>query len=169
MLQRLGRSSLDRSGLKWSSNQFSESSPKECRNGDSGWQIISPLPKPISSGQAAYEPDSKTIYHFGGHAITPSDNSGPPINNVYNDVYSLAYSPGNWKPWKKAGKLKVARNQGKVLLDVRSGYFWLLGGFNEPENQIERWKPNEGGKIIYSDKYYNDRRSFAAFLIENKF
>ena len=123
----------------------------------------------MSSGQVAYDPGSKTIYHFGGHAITPSGVSGPPKRKVYDDVYSLVYSPGNWQPWKEAGKLKVARNQGKVLFDIRSGYFWLLGGFNEKESQIERWEPSEGGKLIYADKYYNDRRQFGAFLIENKF
>ena len=117
----------------------------------------------MSSGQVAYDPDSRIIYHFGGYGIKNA------IRYVYDDVYSLVYSPGNWQPWKEAGKLKVARNQGKVLFDIRSGYFWLLGGFNEKENQIERWEPNEGGKIIYADKYYNSRRQFGAFLIENKF
>ena len=128
----------------------------------------------MSSGQVAYDPDSKIIYHFGGHAISPSEilwttESFGPKRYVYDNVYSLAYSPGNWQPWKEAGKLKVARNQGKVLFDIRSGYFWLLGGFNEKENQIERWEPKEGGKLIDVDKYYSDRRQFGAFLIENKF
>ena len=128
------------------------------------------MPKPISNGQAAYDPESKTIYHFGGQGITSFFNSGKlKVNNIYDDVYSLTCSPGKWQPWKNAGKLKLARNQGKVLLDIRSGYFWLLGGFNEPFNGMERWKPNEGGKIIYSDDDFNKRRHFAAFLIENKF
>ena len=90
------------------------------------------------------------------------------MRSIYDDVYSLVYSPGSWLPCKEVGKLKVARNQGKVLFDIRSGYFWLLGGFNKNVNQIERWKPNEGGKLIYSDKYFTNRRQFAAFLIENK-
>ena len=41
--------------------------------------------------------------------------------------------------------------------------------FQRKRNQIVRWKPKEGGKINVVDKYYNDRRQFGAFLIENKF
>ena len=119
----------------------------------------------MSSGQVAYDPDSKIIYHFGGHAIK-TGISGPPKRYVYDDVYSLAYSPGNWQPWKEAGKLKVARNQGKVLFDIRSGYFWLLGGFNEEENRIERWEPKKEENLFMLKNIIMTEDNLELFLLK---
>ena len=131
---------------------------QDCVSGNGHWQTLPPLPEKLYSGQVAVNTKSKRIYHFGGQGA----------NYESKNVFALDFGPLralDLAPWVRVGKLDTARSQGQVVFDVRSGFFWLVGG--TASGLIEKWSEEIENDIFISSPEFN-RRQFSLILMENK-
>ena len=138
---------------------------ESCVSGYGNWQTLSPLPEKLYSGQVAVNTKSKRIYHFGGQGV----------NYESKKVFALDFGPfawvsgeqsiNRWRSWVHVGELDTARSQGQVIFDVRSGFFWLVGG--TASGLTEKWSEEIESDVFISSTAFH-RRQFSLILIENK-
>ena len=137
---------------------------RNCVAGYGIWRTLPPLPEKLYSGQVAVNTKSKRIYHFGGQGV----------NYESKNVFALDYRPQDFRPlrgelsfdrWRSVGELDTARSQGQVVFDVRSGFFWLVGG--TASGLSEKWSEEIESDVFISSAEFH-RRQFSLILMENK-
>ena len=137
---------------------------RNCVAGNGVWRTLPPLPEKLYSGQVAVNTKSKRIYHFGGQGV----------NYESKNVFALDYRPQDFRPlrgqlsfdrWLSVGELDTARSHGQVVFDVRSGFFWLVGG--TASGLTEKWSEEIESDVFISSTWFH-RRQFSLILMENK-
>lgn len=138
---------------------------QDCVSGNEDWQTLPPLPEKLYSGQVAVNTKSKTIYHFGGHGANHDSKNVFALEFGPHEWVSGEWSISRWRPWIRVGELDTARSQGQVVFDVRSEFFWLVGG--TANGLIEKWSEKVESDVFISSAEFS-RRQFSLILMENK-